>query len=129
MRRIALPIVAIATLALTGCQSVSDPRSAMTVDDVIAAFEAQPGLPVTDPVELSVDECDPDTGCTTAVRADEIAIYRFDSTAGAATFATTLGSDGYQSDWIVLEYPDAGADTEQSKLSYAGIVDGMWTSD
>ena len=129
MSRALIAILALAALGLTGCQSVLEPRSQMTVDDVVKAFEAQPDLPVSDPVELSSDECQPDDGCTAAVRADEIGIYRFESTDEAAAFAGTLGDDGYASDWIVLEYPDARFDTDSRLSSYATVVDGMWTSD
>ena len=101
----------------------------MSVDDIVDAFAAQPGLRVTDPRDITAEACSGKDGCSTAVRADEIAIYRFDDREDAARFATSLGDNGHQSDWIVLEYPEARLDTDITELSYAGIVDSMWTSD
>ncbi|MGW9403064.1 hypothetical protein ACWGQ2_03745 [Arthrobacter sp. NPDC055585] len=60
---------------------------------------------------------------------DEVTVYSFDSQDDAAAFAESLGPDGYQSDWIVLEYEGAAADTDPSEASYAGITDSMWSSD
>ncbi|TFC25617.1 hypothetical protein E3O25_13615 [Cryobacterium sp. TMT1-3] len=116
------------TLTLTGCQAVLEPRSTMTVDDVVDAFTSQPDLPVTNPQDISDDAC-VEVGCSAAIRADEISIYRFDIKDDAETFANDLGDNGYQSDWVVLEYPGAKSDTDRALLSYAGIVDSMWASD
>ena len=124
--RAPLLLLAIAALGLAGCQAAFEPRSTMSVDHVIVALEAQPELPVTNPVDESCATID---GCSGAVRADEISVYRFDTPREAAAFADTLGDDGYQSDWIVLEYPQARLDSDSTELSYAGVVDGMWTSD
>lgn len=129
MKRFAVLLLALTVLVLAACQSIVEPRSGITPEDVVAAFEAQPDLPVTDPVALPEGECSPDAGCIAAVRAAEISVYRFGSTDEAAAFATSLGDDGYQSDWIVLEYPDARYDTDSRLSSYATVVDGMWTSD
>ena len=121
--------VVLAALSLTGCQALLEPRSTMSVDDVLDAFEPQPGLGVTDPRDVTAVACSEENPCSEAIRADEIAIFRFDDRQDAARFAASLGDNGYQSDWIVLEYPRAKYDTDKTRLSYAGIVDGMWTSD
>lgn len=101
----------------------------MTVSDVVEAFAHHPKLPVTNSRDITAEACRGEGACSVAVRAEEIAIYRFDDREDAATFVASLGDDGYQSDWIVLEYPHAAFDTDTTKLSYAGIVDSMWTSD
>lgn len=121
-------LVAIA-LTMTGCQALIEPRSTMSVDDVVEAFTSQPGLPVTNPRDITGEACAADGGCSAAVRAEEITIYRFEDQEVAETFTEHLGDNGYQSDWIVLEYPEAKLDTDSALLSYATTVDGMWTSD
>ncbi|SOE72260.1 hypothetical protein SAMN06296378_2433 [Salinibacterium xinjiangense] len=123
-----LTVVAIA-LTMSGCQAVLEPRSTMGVDDVGAAFTAQADLPVTNPRDITADACATNNACIAVVRSEEIAIYRFESPNEAEKFAETLGENGYQSDWIVLEYPGAKFDTDPTKLSYAGLIDSMWTSD
>ena len=126
------PVFAVALVAavgLSGCQALLEPRSTMTVDDVAAGFAEMDDLPFTDP-ELATDElCTDDVGCAAALRADEVTIYQFDDRDDASRFAESLGNDGIQSDWIVLEYPGAAADTDTAYSSYATLVHGMWTSD
>jgi hypothetical protein len=123
-----LAVVAIA-LTVSGCQAVLEPRSTMGVDDVVEAFTAQPDLPVTNPRDITADACAKNDACLAAVRSQEISIYRFESPSDAEKFVETLGENGYQSDWIVLEYPGAKFDTDPTESSYAGIIDSMWTSD
>ena len=114
---------------MSGCQAALEPRSTMGVDDVVEAFTAQPNLPVTNPHGVTGVVCFPEDGCLAAGRSEEISIYRFESPRDAEAFAATLGENGYQSDWIVLEYPGSKYDTDPAKSSYASIVDSMWTSD
>lgn len=116
-------------LTMTGCQALIEPRSTMSVDDVVEAFTNQPGLTVTNPRDITAEACATDGGCAVAVRAEEITIYRFEDQEDAEKFTGHLGGDGYQSDWIVLEYPEAKLDTDSALLSYATTVDGMWASD
>ncbi|TFD72959.1 hypothetical protein [Cryobacterium gelidum] len=123
-----LTVVAIA-LTMSGCQAVLEPRSTMGVDDVVAAFTAQADLPVTNPRGITADGCASNDDCIAAVRSEEISIYRFESPNEAEKIAETLGENGHQSDWIVLKYPGAKFDTDLTKLSYAGLIDSMWTSD
>jgi hypothetical protein len=106
-----------------------EPRSTMSVENVLDAFAHHERLPASNPREVTSAECKPLPGCVEAIRADEIAVFRFDAREDAAEFARSLGDDGHQSDWIVLEYPDAAADTDPALLSYATTVDMMWTSD
>ena len=101
----------------------------MGVDDVVAAFTADADLPVTNPRDITADACATNDACVAAVRSEEISIYRFESPNEAKKFAVTLGENGHQSDWIVLEYPGAKFDTDLTKSSYAALVDSMWTSD
>src|SRR5690554_3313740 len=103
------PIVGavLVALALTGCQALLDPRSTMTVDDVLDAFSHQPDLPVTNPSDITAEACGDEERCQAAVRADELAIYQFSDREDAEAFTSKLGDNGYQSDWIVLEYPGA----------------------
>ena len=122
----ALGVIALTT---TGCQALIEPRSTMGVEAVVAAFTNQPGLPVANPRDITAEACDADDGCSAAVRAEETTIYRFEDQEVAETFTEHLGDNGYQSDWIVLEYPAAKLDTDSALLSYATTVDGMWTSD
>ena len=123
-----LTVVPIA-LTMSGCQAVLEPRSTMGVDDVVAAFTAQADLPMTDPRDITADACATNDACIAAVRSEEISIYRFASPNDAEKFAETLGDNGHQSDWIVLEYPGAKFDSDPTKSSYAGLIDSMWTSD
>lgn len=110
-----------------GIQGLIEPRSAMTIDDVLAGFESLPGLPVTDSAYVTEDVC-PEVGCIQALRSDEVSVYKFADRDDAAKFTKTLGADGYQSDWVVLEYDDARSNNV-AQLSYANTVDGMWTTD
>jgi len=121
-------VAVLATVALGGCQALLDSRSTMRVEHVLDAFAPQEALPATNPRDVAREECEPVPGCTEAVRTEQIAVFRFDDREDAADFAESLGDDGHQSDWIVLEYPDAAFDTDETLLTYAGLVDGMWTS-
>ena len=123
-----LTVVAIG-LTLSGYQAVLEPRSIMGVDDVVAAFIAQADLPVTNPRDITADARATNDACIAAVRSEENSIYRFESPNEAEKFAETLGENGHQSDWIVLEYPGAKFDTDPTKSTYAGLLDSMWTSD
>ena len=126
------PLVALVILAavgLSGCQAILDSRSTMTVDDVAAGFKETEGLPFTNARTVTDELCTGDVRCEAALRADEVTIYQFDDRDDAARLAEKLGADGIQSDWIVLEYPGASADTGTQELSYASLVHGMWTSD
>ena len=67
--------------------------------------------------------------CSRAVRADQITFYQFEDRDDAEGFTAALGDNGYQSDWIVLEYQDAKYDTDSAESSYATVVDGTWTSE
>ncbi|WP_104160969.1 hypothetical protein [Arthrobacter sp. ZGTC212] len=60
---------------------------------------------------------------------DQLTVYKLTDMDEAAAFAQDLGQNGYQSDWIVLEYKDAAQDSDSTKATYAGIADGMWASD
>jgi hypothetical protein len=84
---------------------------------------------VTNPEDTTGEECVAVDGCSAAVRADEISIYRFENQEDAANFADGLGENDYQSDWVVLEYPGAKLDANRAVLSYSGLIDDMWTSD
>ncbi|WP_166789490.1 hypothetical protein, partial [Cryobacterium sp. TMS1-20-1] len=84
---------------------------------------------MTDPRDITADACATNDACIAAVRSEEISIYRFASPNDAEKFAETLGDNGHQSDWIVLEYPGAKFDSDPTKSSYAGLIDSMWTSD
>lgn len=118
-------LMAFAGLVLTSCDS----RASMSVGDVVSAFEAQPGLTVTDPRDVTDERCGAAVPCREALQANEVGIFSFDEKEDAAAFAGTLGSNGYQSDWIVLEYEGAANDWDSARLSYAAIVDGMWSSE
>ncbi|MER1997367.1 MAG: hypothetical protein ABTA24_12860 [Arthrobacter sp.] len=61
--------------------------------------------------------------------ADQLTVYKFTNKDDAAAFAQDLGQDGYQSDWIVLEYEGAANDTDPTEATYAGFVDSMWSTD
>jgi hypothetical protein len=93
----------------------------------VDAFTAQDGLPVTNAVDTTDEVCGPRLRCRAALKADELSIYQFWFRKDAREFADSLGSAGHQSDWIVLSYEGAGT-SDPSELSYAGIIDGMWTS-
>lgn len=101
----------------------------MTIDDVVDAFSSQPGLPVTNPRDVTSEVCSSEVACSAALQANELTIYRFDDKKDAERLTEQLGQDGHQSDWIVLEYPLASLDTDSRSLSYATTIDGMWTSD
>lgn len=120
-----LALAAISMLSLSACDS----RASMTPEDVINAFEAQPDQPITNPRDVTAERCGTDVPCEEAIQTDEIAVYSFDSKDDAADFSQSLGENGYQSNWIVLEYDGAAADTDLSKVSYAATVEGMWSSD
>ena len=123
-----LCLAAVAAPALAGC----DPRSGLTPRQVIEGFAATPDLPATNPRDVTSERCGDggdDVGCEEAVQADELTVYSFAEKKDAAAFARSLGRNGYQSDWIVLEYDNAAADTDEAKASYATQVDGTWTSD
>ena len=120
-----LCLAAAAALTVTGCDS----RATLTPGMAVEAFEQQPDLPVTNPADATSEKCTPEIPCTEAIQADEIAVYRFESKEEAANLARLLGGNGYQSNWIVLEYEGAAADTDRSKASYASTIDGMWSSD
>lgn len=119
-----LCLAAASVLALGACDS----RSTLTPELVVEGL-GQPGNPVTNPKDVTKEVCGTSVPCDEAIRADEISIYSFDSKEDAADFAKSLGGNGHQSDWIVLEYEGAAADTDQSKASYASTVDGMWSTD
>lgn len=120
-----LCLAAASVLSLAACDS----RATLTPELVVEAFEYQPDNPVSDPRDVTAETCGTEIPCEEAIRADEIAVYSFASKEDAADYAQSLGENGYQSDWIVLEYEGAAADTDRSKASYASTVDGMWSSD
>ncbi|MDR6416452.1 hypothetical protein [Pseudarthrobacter sulfonivorans] len=94
----------------------------------VEAFKYHPLLPATNARDVTGEVCSAQVSCRAAIMADEIAVYQFWTKRAAEEFAGTLGDDGYQSDWIVLRYEDAGTMTS-TDLSYASLIDGMWTSD
>lgn len=114
---------------LRGIQELVAPRSTMTVEDVFNGFEGQPDLPVTNPHDITARACAGEVRCSQAVRADQITVYQFEDRDDAEAFTATLGDNGYQSDWIVLEYQGAKYDTDSAQSSYATVVDGAWTSE
>ncbi|MDH6237561.1 hypothetical protein [Cryobacterium sp. CG_9.6] len=114
---------------LRGIQELVAPRSTMTVEDVFNGFEGQPGLPVTNLQDITAEACSDEFRCSQAVRADQITVYQFEDRDDAEGFTAALGDNGYQSDWIVLEYQDAKYDTDSAKSSYATDVDASWTSE
>ena len=118
-------LAAASVLSLAACDS----RAGLTPELVVEAFEYQPDNPVTNPRDVTSETCGTGIPCDEAIRADEIAVYSFGSREDAADYAQSLGENGYQSDWIVLEYEGAAADTDRSKASYASTADGMWSSD
>ncbi|KFF57982.1 hypothetical protein JF66_22050 [Cryobacterium sp. MLB-32] len=111
------------TLMLSGCDS----RSAMTPENVLEAFEAQPNLPVSNVKDVTQTECTDEVPCVSALAADELSIYKFSSQDDAKAFADTLGTDGYQSDWIVLNFEHATGAEESDNLRYGALIDAMWT--
>jgi len=114
---------------LRGIQELVTPRSTMTVEDVFNGFEGQPDLPVTNLQDITSEACSEEVRCSQAVRADQITIYQFEDRDDAEGFTAALGDNGYQSDWIVLEYQDAKFDTDSAESSYATVVDAGWTSE
>ncbi|MGO2533409.1 hypothetical protein [Arthrobacter rhombi] len=116
---------AILLVALTGCDS----RSSMTPADIVAAYQAQPGLPVTDPEDVTERECGVVISCENATVANEFTIYKFQDVESARAFAGSLGADGHQSDWVVVKYPGAAKDGSKSGMTYASLVDSMWTDE
>ena len=122
---VALSLAGASVLSLAACDS----RAGLTPELVVEAFGYQPDNPVTNPKDVTSETCGAEIPCEEAIRADEIAVYSFDSKADAADFARSLGDNGYQSNWIVLEYAGAAADTDRSKASYASTLDGMWSTD
>lgn len=96
---------------------------------VIDAFQAVPGQPAANPRDVTSERCGTGNACDKAVQADEVTVYSFEEKADAAGFAQSLGENGYQSGWIVLEYDGAAGDTDRAGASYASTVDGMWSSD
>lgn len=120
-----LCLAAVSTLSLAACDS----RSELTPGLVVEAFQHQQDQPVTNPRDVTSDKCTPEIPCTEAIQADEIAVYRFDSKKEAANLAQLLGDNRYQSNWIVLEYEGAAADTDRAKASYASTLDGIWSTD
>lgn len=85
------------------------------------------GLPVTKALDTTSEECGAHLRCREALQAEELSIYQFWFREDAREFAESLGASAHQSDWIVLRYEDAN-NNEPSEPSYAGIIDGMWTS-
>ncbi|TFD55835.1 hypothetical protein E3T55_00485 [Cryobacterium frigoriphilum] len=114
---------------LRGIQELVAPRSTMTVENVFNGFEGQPDLPVTNPQDITAEACSDEVRCSQAVRADQITVYRFEDRDDAEGFTAALGDNGYQSDWIVLEYQGAKYDTDSAESSYATVFDGTWTSE
>ena len=114
---------------LRGIQELVAPRSTMTVEDVFNGFEGQPDLPVTNPHDITAQACAHEIECAQAVRADQITVYQFEERDDAGGFTLALGDNGYQSDWIVLEYQGAKYDTDSAESSYATVVDATWTSE
>ncbi|GAA3404549.1 MULTISPECIES: hypothetical protein [Pseudarthrobacter] len=96
--------------------------------NAVEAFEYQPNLPVTNARDVTSEVCSAQVSCRAAIVADEIAVYQFWTRGAAQEYARTLGEDGYQSDWLVLRYEDAGKMTN-SDMSYGSLIDAMWTSD
>ncbi|MET0886687.1 MAG: hypothetical protein ABWX76_14600 [Leifsonia flava] len=113
---------------IRGVQEIIEPRSTLTAKEIASGLENDPQLPVTNPEDVTATVCSPDLPCIEAVRAHELVIYRFDNQEDAAAFTTTLGVNGYQSDWIVLEYQNAALDTDRADSSYATVVDSIWTT-
>ncbi|WP_143028776.1 hypothetical protein [Quadrisphaera sp. DSM 44207] len=66
--------------------------------------------------------------CTEAIATDGVTFYKFGNRNDAAAFSRSLGSDGYQSDWIVVEFTDP-AFTAQDRQMLGGFVDDLWGSD
>lgn len=118
-------LFAVSTFSLAGCDS----RATLTANLVVEAFKANQDNPVTNPKDVTSEKCGAAVPCKEAIRADEISVYSFGEKEEAEAFARTLGENGYQSNWVVLEYDGAAADTDRSKASYASTVDGMWSSD
>jgi hypothetical protein len=83
---------------------------------------------VTNAVYTTSEECGEHLRCRAVLHAEELSIYQFWFRNDARAFAESLGASGHQSDWIVLRYEDAKSD-RPGELSYAGIIDGMWTSE
>ena len=114
---------------LRGIQELVAPRSTMTVEDVFNGFEGQPDLLVTKPQDITAEVCSDVVKCSQDVRADQITVYQFEDRDDAEGFTAALGDNGYQSDWIVLEYQGAKYDTDSAESSYAKVVDATWTSE
>lgn len=96
---------------------------------VIEGLQFYPETPATNPRSVTEEKCGETVPCKSAVAADELTVYRFANKYDAAAFAHELGQNGYQSNWIVLEYDGAANDTDPREATYAGAVDGMWSTD
>lgn len=120
-----LCLAAASVLTVAGCDS----RATLTPELVVEAFTNTEGTPVTNAKDVTAETCGEAVPCQEAVRADELTVYSFKKKEDAAAFTRTLGNNGFQDNWIVLEYENAAQDTDRSKVSYATTLDGLWSSD
>lgn len=118
-------VLTAAVIPLSGCDS----RATLTPNEVIEGLQYLPETPATNPRSVTEEKCGEAVPCKSAVMAAELTVYKFANKEDAAAFAQDLGQNGYQSDWIVLEYEGAANDTDPREATYASAVDGMWSTD
>lgn len=118
-------LLAAAVMSMSGCDS----RGTLTPDQVIEGLQHYPETPATNPRSVTEEKCGDQIPCKSAVMTDQLTVYKFTHKDDAVVFTRALGQNGYQSDWIVLEYKNAANDTDPTKATYAGRVDGIWSSD
>ncbi len=127
LRRWAIVVVVVLVPVLLMTHVLLFNRWYLSPGDAVEAFEHQPDLPVTNPRDITAEACTGAVRCRAAIAADEIAVYQFWTRSAARDFAATLGDNGHQSDWIVLNYDNARKSNDGG-WGYGFLIDNMWTS-
>lgn len=115
-------LISLLALTLSGC---GDPRASVDAVHIVETFE-QAGVPITGVRDDSKTACAYEIPCMQSVVTDQVTVWRFGTRDDAAAYAAHI--DGYQSDFIVLEFaPDALTATQRENA--ASMVDSMHVSD